>query len=164
MTHDGGDGFMTLIQMSKKYEDVGLAIHINGIYVALRRELSLFLLSYYEWMLEKKYMDFSRMISGHCLDTVYASWTLYNNKKIYRDWIFTMETGKETSYSTRTAAAECSTVKTKFLEYVGRLGGNTEAVQRIYNAIQQKEIYYSKTTYPILKAYPMLTREEDLDY
>ena len=164
MTHDGGDGFMTLIEMSKKHQDIGLAIHINGIYVALRRELALFLLGYYEWLLSKKYMDFSRMISGHCLDTVYASWTLYNNKKIYRDWVFTMETGTETSYSTRTAAAECSTVKLKFLEYVGRLGGNIKAIQSIYDAIYDKEVHHSKTTYPILKAYSMLEKVEDLDY
>ena len=164
MTHDGGDGFMTLIQMSKKYEDMGLAIHINGIYVSLRRELALFLLEYYEWLLSRKYMDFSRMISGHCLDTVYASWTIYNNKKIYRDWVFTMETGRDTSYSTRTAAAECSTVKIKFLEYVGRLGGDTSAIQKIYDAIWTKEVHFSKTTFPIMDAYSMLENEEDLDY
>lgn len=164
MTNDGGDGFMTLIQMSKKYEDIGLAIHINGIYVSLRRELALFLLGYYEWLLSKNYMDFSRMISGHCLDTVYASWTIYNNKKIYRDWIFTMETGTTTSYHTGTAMTECRNVKNKFLEYVGRLGANPSAVQIIYDAIWDKEIYHYSTTYPILKAYPMLEREEDLDY
>lgn len=164
MTHDGGDGFMTLIQMSKKYEDMGLAIHINGIYVALRRELALFLLGYYEWLLSKGYMDFSRMVTGHCLDTVYAAWTIYNNKKIYRDWVFTMETGKDTSYSTRTAAAECNAVKTRFLEYVSRLGGNSMIVKSIYEAIQDKEWNYSRTTYPIMKAYPALDKEEDLDY
>lgn len=164
MKNDGGDGFMTLIQMSKKYEDMGLALHINGIYVALRRELALFVLNYFEWLLSKGHMNFSTMITGHCLDTVYAAWTLYNNKKIYRDWLFTMETGTTTSYVTGTAFNECRTVKTRFLEYVGRLGGNPTAVSTIYDAIIDKEINHSKTTYPLLKVYPMLEREEDLDY
>lgn len=164
MENDGGDGMTTLIQMSKKYEGMGLIGHINGIYVAMRRELALVLLGYYEWLLENKFMDFSTMITGHCLDTVYAAWTIYNNKKIYRDWDFWMQTIVSTSYSTRTAASECHNIKDRFSDYAGRLGGDSVKISHIYNCMRENETAKARETYPLLKMYPNLTSEEELDY
>lgn len=164
MVNDGGDGMTTLIQMSKKYENIGLISHINGIYVSLRRELALVVLEYYQWLLKNGYMDFSTMITGHCLDTVYAAWTIYNNKKIYRDWVFTMETTKTTSYNTRTASQECNNIKRRFEEFVARKGGNNSTIRRIYEAIQENESVYRNNTYDIDKMYPLLANEKDLDY
>lgn len=164
MVNDGGDGTTTLIQMSKKYEDIALISHINGIYVSLRRELALFILEYFEWLLKHGYMNFSTMITGHCLDTVYAAWTIYNNKKIYRDWVFTMETTKTTSYNTRTASQECNNIKRRFEEFIARKGGNNSTVRRIYEAITENETVYRGGTYEIEKIYQLLTNEKDLDY
>lgn len=164
MVNDGGDGMTTLIQMSKKYENIGLISHINGIYVSLRRGLALFILEYFEWLLKKGYMDFSTMVTGHCLDTVYAAWTIYNNKKIYRDWVFTMETTKTTSYDTGKAYRDCSNIKQRFEQFVTGIGGNTSSVRRIYNAIQENESVYRDSTYSIEQMYPLLLNEKDLDY
>lgn len=164
MVNDGGDGMTTLIQMSKKYEDIGLIAHINGIYVSLKRELALVILNYFKWLLEKGFMNFSTMITGHCLDTVYAAWTIYNKKKIYRDWVFAMETTKTTSYKTGTALKECNTVKDKFRQYVQSIGGNPTLLQTIYNAISETESTYAKTEVPLLKVYPHLSDEWELDY
>jgi hypothetical protein len=164
MTNDGGDGIVTLIQMSKKYEDIGLISHLNGIYVSLRRELALFVLDYYKWLLKNKHMNFEEMVTGHCLDTVYAAWTLYNNKKMYRDWSFTMVTGTTTSYPTKNSYKECMHVKNQFKQYVSSLGGNSDVIQRIYDAIQANDSVYRSQLFPILDAYPLLNREEELDY
>lgn len=164
MTNDGGDGTTTLIEMSKKYQDIALIAHINGIYVSLRRELALIILNYFNWLLKKSYMNFSTMVTGHCLDTVYAAWTIYNKKKIYRDWVFTMETTKTTSYSTRTASKECDNIKNKFKEYIQQFGGNPTLVQSIYNGISETETIYKSGTCPIKNVYPHLENESELDY
>lgn len=156
MENDGGTKKTTMIQMSRKYPDHSLTIHLNGIWVALRRELALVILNYYEWLLERGFMDFSKMISGHCLDTVYAAWTLYNNKKIYRDWSFTMTTGTTTSHDGATSANDCINIRDKFLEYVAELGHNPETISNIYLAIDDKAYNHAHETYPIEKAYPNL--------
>jgi hypothetical protein len=109
-------------------------------------------------------MDFETMVTGHCLDTVYAAWTLYNNKKMYRDWKFTMTTGVTTSYPTKNAYRDCANIKDRFKEYVSLIGGKSEVVQQIYNAIQENDSAYRDKSYPILKAYPLLNTEEELNY
>lgn len=164
MINDGGTGNTTMIQMSRKYPDHSLTIHLNGIWVALRRELALFILDYYEWLLKNGLMDFSKMVSGHCLDTVYAAWTLYNNKKIYRDWSFTMTTGLTTSHNGATSESDCVSIKDNFLEYVDQLGFDSHKVFAIYQAIHEKTYLYQHVRYPIEKAYPNLENIEDFEF
>jgi hypothetical protein len=164
MAGDGSDGLNTLIHMSKKYRNLGLSLYINGIYVALHRDLALFILQYYEWLLKNKHMDFQEMTTGHCLDVVYASWALYNNKKIYRDWTFWLTTLPGTSYNTAKTAKECTNIKNRFVEFVSELGYNGETIKRIYDAIVDKEANYRGVEYPLLKAYPNLIHKNDLDY
>ena len=163
MVNDQGDGIATLVQMSKKYENMGLISHINGIYVAMTRELALDILGYYIWLLERGYMNFATMITGHCLDTVYATWAIFNNKKIYRDWLFTMKTTKTTSYDAD-GYPECANIKTRFLEYCTQIDGDPYKVQSIYDAIQKNDTIYARQTSSILELYPNLKSEEELDY
>lgn len=164
MINDGGTGVVTMIQMSRKYPNHSLAIHLNGIWVALKRELALFILDYYEWLLKRGLMDFSKMISGHCLDTVYAAWTLYNNKKIYRDWSFTMTTGTTTSHNGATSVSDCSSIKGNFLKYVHELGYEAQVVSDIYMAIDEKTYHYTNQAYPIEKAYPNLENVSGFEF
>jgi hypothetical protein len=165
MEGDYSDGMSTLIKMSKKYYgSVGLSILINGIYVALRRELAVFIYEYYQWLFKNKHMDFYEMTSGHCLDVVYASWVLYNNKKIYRDWDMWMKTIPGTSYDTTRTFKECTHIKSMFKKYVGLLGYNEDTIQRIYDAISEKETEFRSVEYPVVKAYPNLIHERELDY
>jgi hypothetical protein len=164
MSRDGSDGMVTLIEMSKKYKNLGLSTQINGIYVALSRELALFILGYYRWILKEGYMNFANSITGHCLDTVYAAWTLYNNKKIYRQWDFWMTTVPGTSYNTSYGGRECLEIKTWFKEYIKHLGMNEHTVQNIYQAIIEKDTKFLNTTFPVGKAYPNLNKISDLDF
>lgn len=164
MVNDGGTGTTTMIQMSRKYPNHSLTIHLNGIWVALRRELALFILDYYEWLLKHKYMDFSKMISGHCLDTVYAAWTIFNNKKIYRDWSFTMTTGVTTSHNGATSSNDCVTIKDRFLEYVNELGYDSHKVLDIYRAIDDKTYNHASTSYPIEKVYVNLENITEFEF
>lgn len=165
MVNDGGDGEVTLIAMSKKYdEEYGLTIHFNGIWTALRRELAEELFNYMTWLIAQDSLNFKTMVTGHCLDTVYAMWTLYNNKKAYRDWNIQMITGTETSYPTHAAWSDCETITRRFIDYANVKGYNRDSIVKIYQAINDK--MYVKITggYPILKAYPNLKDEKDLDY
>jgi hypothetical protein len=164
MGGDGSDGMVTLIEMSKKHKNLGLSTQINGIYVALSRELALFILEYYRWILKKGYMNFANTITGHCLDTVYAAWTLYNNKKIYRQWDFWMTTVPGTSYNTSYGGRECGEIKSWFKEYINHVGMNQYTVQTIYEAIIEKDTKFLGSTFPIGRAYPNLNKIGDLDY
>lgn len=164
MIVDGSDGVVTLVQMSKRYKNIALSSHINGIYVALNQELALDILEYYRWILAKGYMDFSTMTTGHCLDKVCAAWTVYNNKKVYRQWDFFMRTEATTSYSYQNGLAECNNIKNKFLEYLEFKNIDSNPLEKIYTAIDDKDRNYRYTTYPVLDLYVNLNNEEDLNY
>jgi hypothetical protein len=109
-------------------------------------------------------MNFANTITGHCLDTVYASWALYNNKKIYRQWDFWMTTVPGTSYNTSYGGRECNEIKTWFKEYVEYMGMNQYTVQTIYEALIEKSTKFIGSTFPISRAYPNLNYIKDLDY
>lgn len=164
MLYDGSEGVVTLIQMSDIYENMALSSHINGIYVALDRKLALDILSYYEWLLKEGYMDFSTMITGHCLDKVCAAWAIYNNKKVYRKWDFFMRTEATTSYKTDTAAFECANIKDRFAEYLNIVGGDVDILQRIYEAIDDKDRNYRFEPYPLTNIYVNIKDQEEFRY
>lgn len=164
MINDPATGTPTMIQMSQKYPHHALTIHLNGIWVALRRELALFILDYYEWLLKHELMDFKKMISGHCLDTVYAAWTIYNNKKIYQDWTFQMTTGTVTSHDGKTSGTDCANIKENFLRYVDELGYEYAIVRDIYLAIDDKTQRHWHESYPINKVYFNLENVEEFKF
>lgn len=158
MVNDDPTGIMTMIDRSKKYYKFMLALHLNGLWVALKRELALFILGYYEWMLKHGYMDFSKMISGHCLDTVYAAWTMYNNKKIYRDMSFTLTCGTTTSHDGSTAGNDCTIIQEKFADYIATLGYSSNKIKDIYEGIYTKFTQAPNTGWPLDKVYPNLNK------
>jgi hypothetical protein len=158
MINDDLPGTTTMIDRSKKYYKFMLALHLNGLWVALKRELALFILDFYEWMLKHKYMDFYKMISGHCLDTVYAAWTMYNNKKIYRDTSFTLTCGVVSSHDGSTAGNDCTTIKDKFADYIGTLGHSKSKIESIYEGIYSKFTEAPDTGWPLDRVYPNLDK------
>jgi hypothetical protein len=164
MVNDTSEGVFSLIQMSKSHEQMGLMTHINGIYVAMSREAALDILEYYRWLLKNNYMDFSVMVTGHCLDKVCAAWAIYNNKKVYRKWDFSMRTEISTSYELNTAYSDCKNIKDRFAEYLETLGKDPEPLRKIYEAIEDKDRKFRTEPYPLLKIYVNLENEEDLDY
>jgi hypothetical protein len=164
MTNDTSEGLASLIQMSNSFENMGLMTHINGIYVAMNRELALHILEYYRWLLANGYMDFSKMVTGHCLDKVCAAWAIYNNKKVYRKWDFFMRTEISTAYPLETAYTDCMNIKDRFGQYIKTLGKDPEPLYKIYEAIEDKDRNYRTGAYPLLNIYVNLEKEEDLDY
>jgi hypothetical protein len=164
MVNDLSEGMPTLIQMSKSHENTGLMSFINGIYVAMSREAALDILEYYRWLLANEYIDFSKMVTGHCLDKVCGAWAIYNNKKVYRKWDFFMRTEISTSYALETAASDCRNIKDRFAEYLEYLGKDSAPLKSIYDAIEDKSTYHDQREYPIEKIYANLKNIEDLDY
>jgi hypothetical protein len=110
------------------------------------------------------YMDFSKMMTGHCLDKVCAAWAIYNNKKVYRKWDFFMRTEISTSYPLETAYTDCMNIKDRFGQYIKRLGKDPKPLYKIYEAIEDKDRNYRTGPYPLLNIYVNLEKEEDLDY
>lgn len=161
---DWGSGLPTAIQESKIYKNMYLTSHINGLYVIMSRELADMTLSFYEWMLEQGRMDFSRMISGHCLDWVYSAMTIYNNKKIYRDMDTVMYEEFGTSYSTKTALSECNAVRDGYTEWLPAIGLNGGPVHVIYKMMSEKNRHYTQAYVPIDYAYPNLKDASGFKY
>lgn len=156
MINDDHTGTMTMICKSIKHYKFTLSLHLNGLWVALRRELALFMLDFYEWMLLHKYMDFYKMISGHCLDTVYAAWTMYSNKKIYRDTAFTLTCGTISSHDGTTSNLDCEVIKEKFADYIYSLGHSKSKIWGIYENIYNKFRDAPNEGWPIDRVYPNL--------
>jgi hypothetical protein len=161
---DGGSGMLTAIDESKMYDDMFLTLNINGLYVVLRRSLALVMLEYFEWLLERGYMDFKKMISGHCLDWVYSAWVIYNKKKTYRDMSTEMFEVDGTSYSTETAGWECNNIRDRFVEYIDHVGGSGAVVKKILDAMQTNEDYHYHELFGLKKAYPHMPMAERQEF
>jgi hypothetical protein len=96
------------------------------------------------------------MISGHCLDTVYAAWTMYNNKKIYRDTSFTLTCGIVSSHDGNTSEYDCYTIKDKFAQYIHTLGHSKSKIESIYEGIYDKFKEAPNQGWPLDRVYPNL--------
>lgn len=151
---DGGSGVCTAIDESKIYDDMFLTLNINGLYVALRRSLALVMLKYFEWLLEHGYMDFTKMISGHCLDWVYSAWVIYHKKKTYRDMASEMFEVDGTSYNTSTALWECNNIRDRFVEYIDHVNGGGSTIKKIYDAMHENEAKHQHELFGVKRAYP----------
>lgn len=161
---DGGSGIATAIAQSEIYDDFLLTLNINGLYCVLRRELAIVMHKYFEWLLANGYMDFSTMISGHCLDQVYSAWVIYSKKKIYRDMSTEMFEVDGTSYHTGTAHKECLNIRDRFVEYIDTVGGNGSVVKSIFDGMYRKEHQFPLVPFGIKKGYPHMPMEERREF
>ena len=161
---DGGSGMATAIDESKTYDDLLLTMNVNGLYVVLRRSLALTMLEYFEWLLGHGYMDFSTMISGHCLDWVYSSWVIYNKKKTYRDMSTEMFEIDGTSYHTGTAGWECENIRDRFIQYNNYLSGSGSTIKKIFDTMTAKEHKYYKEYIGVKMAYHHMSTEERQEF
>lgn len=158
---DQGSGMPTAIVKSTLYPDMYLTTHINGLYMVMRRELAEMLLDYYEWMLEKGYMDFSTMISGHCIDWVYSAMVLLHNKKTYRDMSTEMYEVDGTSYNTVTALRECNMVRDRYIDWAGTFGISEQSVRSTYEVMSVKVKRLYREFIDLKMAYPLIELSED---
>jgi hypothetical protein len=157
---DGGSGVCTAIDESKMYDDMLLTLNINGLYVVLRRSLALVILAYFEWLLHNGYMNFKKMISGHCLDWVYSAWVIYNKKKTYRDMSSEMFEVDGTSYDTVTAGWECNNIRDRFVEYIDHVGGSGTTIKNIFDVMQDNEDNHRHELLGVKKGYPNMSMSE----
>lgn len=128
----GPDSKTSLLAMSKKYDNVGLSIHVDGTIAMLRREVALQILSFYEWMLGKGIMNFSTMHSGHSVDVIYCTLSILSNKKVYKDLNFPVTTKIGSSYNTD-GNREGGKVMDAFADYMFLRGVDPRKVRHLYN-------------------------------
>lgn len=152
----------TSITASSKYENLDLSIHIDGTIVMLRRELALQVLSFYEWMLKKGIMDFTKMHSGHSIDVVYCSWAIVNNKKVYKDLNFPVTTVVGSSYNTD-GNKEGRIVMDAFADYVFLKGVDPRQVRHVYDMFFEKVRINPHAKLDPLTIYKNASSVEELD-
>lgn len=161
---DPESGMPTAIVESELYPKMYLTTHVNGLYWAMRRDLALMLLDYYEWMLEKGFMNFKTMITGHCLDWVYSAMVLMHNKKTYRDMSTEMFEVDGTSYSTKTAADECNMVRDRYIDWSSIRGHTENEVRLTFHAMSVKSKSLLNSFISIESAYVCLKSREGFNY
>ncbi len=142
----GPDAKSTLLAMSKKYDNVGLSIHVDGTIAMLRRDVALHMLAFYEWMLAKKIMDFSTMHSGHSVDVVYCTLAMLRGKKVYKDLNFPVTTKVGSSYNTD-GNKEGGRVMDAFADYMFLKGVDPRQVRHLYNMFYKT--FHSNTLFGI---------------
>lgn len=153
----------TALGTSKRYSNYVLSMHLNGLWTALSRELAERIYGYYEWALKNGKMNFKTMISGHGLDYTYCAWTLYNNKKIYRDLNFRTTTGVVTSFDTSGAMNDFLTVIRSFVDYIDETLGDGPRLKQICQNIQNRSVL-KRNEYPLELAYLNMPDVKELDY
>ena len=158
---DPESGMPTAILQSEAYPEMYLTTHINGLYWAMRRDLALMLLAYYEWILDKGYMNFRTMVTGHCLDWVYSAMVLLHNKKTYRDMSTEMREIEGTSYSTKNASYECNMVRDRYIDWAGKHGITENAVRAAYNVMILKTRGVPNHFIELQQAYPLMKARGD---
>ncbi len=136
------DGFSrdgSLIQDSKLHEGLYLSTHTNGIVIALHREMVQVMYDFYLWGRGTDRIQFETMYSGWGLDTVYNSFAIYHNKKIYRDHV-TMHHPLGSSYNTSVANQEMSTIVLQSKYFAQSLGMDPDVLNKIQHIITRKSM------------------------
>lgn len=159
---DGPSTVTTSILKSKKYPRLHLSIHIDGTIVMLRRELALYMLEFYEWMLANGIMNFETMHSGHSIDVTYCSWAIVNNKKVYKDSNFEVRTVQGSSYKTNTAK-ESSAVLNGFSSYIFKNGHDPRQVLHVYDMFFKRLAAHPEQNLDPLLVYRNISNIEELD-
>ena len=155
------DTKVSLLAMSGRYQDVGLAVHIDGTIVMLRRELALRTLDFYEWMLRKQIMNFETMHSGHSVDVVYCTLALLNGKKVYKDLNFLVTTRVGSSYTT-SGTKEGAKVMDAFADYMFVKGVDPRKVRFLYKIFEKSLLPNSLSDVSLEAIYPDLDDIERL--
>lgn len=135
-THDYFDKEMSKIIESKTIKDLYLSTQANAIWVALHRDLAIRLLDFMHWMVESSRLDFNKMISGWGLDYVFCCWSIYEGKKIYRDWSTTMVHPVGSSYPG--GEEDMKIFLDSFYEYSKECGLSVNKIKSIIATIKSK--------------------------
>lgn len=127
------------ILQSKHDSDLWLSTQTNGIWVALRREIAMKMLDFMDWMITTDRLDFTKMVSGWGLDYVYCSWSIYEGKKVYRDWSVTIEHPEGSSY--QTSGLDIENIFKYFDEYCMIQDINSKKIKSILETIKSKATF-----------------------
>jgi hypothetical protein len=138
--NDGFSGSGSFIQESVLHSNLYLATHTNGIIVALSRAIVQLMYDFYLWGRGTNRINFETMKSGWGLDTVYNSFAIYLNKKIYRDHLV-MHHPSSSSYDHRAATQEMNFITDESKHFAGSIGMDPGVIHRIQKIIVAKSIH-----------------------
>lgn len=123
---------------SKKEPGLYLATHTNGIWVFFSRELATMMHNFLTWASKTGRLDFSGMVSGWGLDTVYCAMATYHNKKVYRDSSILVSHPRGSSYNYDKANKEYYEIVGAYLDYVEISGQRKDLASKICQTIFDK--------------------------
>jgi hypothetical protein len=135
--YDSFSGSGSFIRYSYKYQNMYLSTMTNGIYLAMSRDIALFMLEYMNWLVEVDGTDLSTMFSGWGLDLAYNSYTIYIGKNIYRDKL-QMHHPTGSSYPHNSANKEMLLILNKFNEFCTLKGLDVNRLARIQDLTLKK--------------------------
>lgn len=135
--NDGFSGSGSFIQESTLHNNLYLATHTNGIIVAMSREIVQLMYDFYLWGRGTGRIDFDSMKSGWGLDTVYNSFAIYLNKKIYRDNLI-MHHPASSSYDHLTATKEMNHITDESKHFSNSIGMDPGIIHSIQRIITRK--------------------------
>jgi hypothetical protein len=116
---------------SKKEPGLYLATQTNGIWVFFSRDMAASLYEFLRWSIDGWRLDFTDMVSGWGLDTVYCGMAIYNNKKVYRDASVIVSHPKGSTYDYNKAEREYYDLVYAYLDYVAVCGENQNLAGKI---------------------------------
>jgi hypothetical protein len=79
------------------------------------------------------------MLSGWGIDYVYCAWSIYEGKKVYRDWSVVMEHPTGSSYTT--GESDMAAVLDSFKEYCSISGIDVDKIEAILKTIESKATF-----------------------
>jgi hypothetical protein len=142
---------------SKKYVGLHLSTQTDAIWVALSRELVEIVIGFFEWMFENNYFDreFKKVNIGWGLDSFFCAVTVCMNKKIYRDWQYSVFHDSNTSYDHGLAAQQMMDTIKQSIGYTDLIGIETVRMQKAYDVMYDKVNTRRKLTVAdVYKDYP----------
>jgi hypothetical protein len=145
--YDSFNGPASFLEHSKRYPELNLATHTNGIYLAMSRDLALFMKDFLDWGVSGGRFDLRGMKSGWGLDTCYNSLAVYWNKRIYRDAELTMHHPAGSSYDNTAAFAEMNLIRREFGNFCESRSINSNKIHAIGNMMHRKS--HDREAYPL---------------
>lgn len=160
--HDTFNGVYSHIVNSSKYENLFIATNTNGMYVALSRQMVVYMYMFYLWSKDNKdIVDFSKMVSGWGLDMCYCALAMILNKVIYRDATAKMHHPTTQSYTQNQGGQEYLNTINAFKIFGERVINlsSLEVAKRVALTIEQvRNPIHAKNTLEMLYSDPSIPR------
>lgn len=136
-TNDPFTGKGSFVAESSVIPGLHLSTVINGIFVALSRDVAEIMHEYMTWAMSRG-IDFYSMVSGWGLDYAYCAASTYMNKYVYKDTTITMDHPLGSGYNYNIANNEWFSVLKSFMEFWQEKGNDHTLIKKMFNLFRKR--------------------------